>query len=246
MNQYAKLYKLKDSAKDRLCGSYTDTVFGCFLFFLVLVGAFLIPVLFPALAAMLTGVFSFRAFYTASVQTGLIFCLILTGFFKLGISYLCFRIACGQSCRYENIFYGFSGEILGKALFLSTLHLLVGILFQLPFLYLFLQYINSADYRMLIAALLASAAGYLIYVPIGLTFDIAYYLLLDFPEKRLGALLDATLHVIHGHRRRFFLLRISFLPLYLLCILSLGVGFLWICPYAHMTQVLFYLDLMKS
>ena len=48
-----------------------------------------------------------------------------------------------------------------------------------------------------------------------------------------------------GHKGRLFYIGLSFIPLKLLAILSLGIGFLWVYPYQYMTQTLFFLDLMN-
>ena len=48
-----------------------------------------------------------------------------------------------------------------------------------------------------------------------------------------------------GQRMRLFLLELGFLPLMLLCILSFGIGFLWLQPYMQMTHTCFFLDLMN-
>ena len=44
---------------------------------------------------------------------------------------------------------------------------------------------------------------------------------------------------------RLFLLELGFLPPMLLCVLSLGIGFLWLEPYMQMTYTYFFLDLMN-
>lgn len=248
MKQYAQLYKLKDQAKDRLQGQYGNLILGCFLFFLIIGGvflAFILPVLLPALMSVVTGSFTFYPVYVGSLQTGLILCQILAGFFRIGAAYACFRIVCGQFCRYANLFYGFSREVFFKTLLLTLFRLLVGLLLQIPFFLLLTRMTEASDYRLLIAALLVSAAGYACYIPVGLTFDIASFLLLDFPDKKTGDILQDSFSLLRGQRRRFFLLKLGFLPLYLLCIMSFGAGLLWIVPFTQMAQVLFYLDLMK-
>lgn len=42
------------------------------------------------------------------------------------------------------------------------------------------------------------------------------------------------------------LLTMSFLPLGFLCLLSFGIGTLWLVPYMNMTQTLYFLDLMQN
>ena len=38
---------------------------------------------------------------------------------------------------------------------------------------------------------------------------------------------------------------LSFLPLAILCILSIYIGFLWLTPYMQMTYACFFLDIMN-
>ena len=49
--------------------------------------------------------------------------------------------------------------------------------------------------------------------------------------------------MMHGNKGRFFYLQISFFGLALLCILTLGIGMLWLYPYMMTTEAFFYLDL---
>lgn len=247
MNQYAKHDELKDNAKDRLRGKYGDLVLGSFLSFLILLCVLFIFTL-PLILSFLTITITGGSCSLASVrflQAGLLIALILSGFFKAGLNWLYLSIACGQRCYYGDIFIGFHRENLWKTLFLSTLQTLIRTAAFLPCLYLAINYPGSFDLRWLVLTLAALAAGCAVYIPVGLALEITFCLLLDFPDKNNAALLRDGFSVIRGHRRRFFLLLCSFLPVYLLCVLSLGIGFLWIIPWAGMTRVLFYLELMK-
>ena len=47
---------------------------------------------------------------------------------------------------------------------------------------------------------------------------------------------------MRGHRVKLFYLYASFLPLYVLGILSLGIGLLFVEPYVNVTIAEFYLD----
>lgn len=247
MNGYASYDELKDRAKDCLHGKYGDLILGSFLFFLIKL-CVLFVFAFPLLLSVLT-IMAFGGSYgTASIrffQIGLLFVLLLAGFSELGLAYLCLNIVCGQRCYYGDIFYGFHRENLKKALILSVVQTLFRVVFLLPCLYLAAGCLDSPDHRLPVMALLALAAGVALYLPIGLTLETACYLLLDFPDKRIPEILHDSILVIRGSRMRFFLLHCSFLPVYLLCILSMGVGLFWIAPYFGMTKTLFYLDLME-
>lgn len=48
-----------------------------------------------------------------------------------------------------------------------------------------------------------------------------------------------------GRKLRYFLLQLSFIGWWLLGILTLGLGFLWIIPYMLQTNTQFYLNLKE-
>ena len=74
---------------------------------------------------------------------------------------------------------------------------------------------------------------------------LSFYLMLDFPQNSGKETLSLCWRLMKGHRSRLFLLELGFLPLMLLCILSFGIGFLWLQPYMQMTYACFFLDLMN-
>jgi hypothetical protein len=49
-----------------------------------------------------------------------------------------------------------------------------------------------------------------------------------------------------GNKGRFIYLLVSFIPLFLLGMLTCCVGFLWIIPYMQATLAQFYLDLVQN
>ena len=51
---------------------------------------------------------------------------------------------------------------------------------------------------------------------------------------------------MRGHKRRLFLLQLSFFPLMLLSLLSLGIGNLWLRPYMDVAYAFFFLNLMRA
>lgn len=248
MKQYAKRYELKDKAKDNLMGKYGALILGVFLFSLIIAVVlfiFAFPYLISASMTLLMGKGTLDMSSVRLYQIGVLISRVLNGFLKFGLSYMCLSIACGQSCGYHDIFFGFRRENLPKTLLLSIIQVLVSVLCIAPCEYLYSSYLFTQDYHWLTAALAAMVIGYVIYIPIGLALDITYYLLLDFPDRKTTVIIGDSFRIIRGHRRRFFLLQCSFIPLYLVCLLSVGVGFLWLNPYMHMTYVLFYLDLMN-
>ena len=52
--------------------------------------------------------------------------------------------------------------------------------------------------------------------------------------------------MMQGHKWRLFVLDLSFIGWFLLGILSLGIGFLWIEPFFYATHVKFYNELLRE
>ena len=92
---------------------------------------------------------------------------------------------------------------------------------------------------------LAQLVFLLIFLPLGLALSQVFYLALDYPDLTAGEILRLSLKVMKGKKRQLFIIQLSFLPLYLLGVLSFGIGLFWIVPYQKMTLTLYYLDLMK-
>jgi uncharacterized membrane protein len=76
-----------------------------------------------------------------------------------------------------------------------------------------------------------------------LSYSQTFYLLAD--DKTLGPLeaLRKSKAMMEGHKGRLFCLGLRFLGWSLLCILSLGIGYLWLMPYMYTTYARFYDDL---
>ena len=79
-----------------------------------------------------------------------------------------------------------------------------------------------------------------------LTFAMANYLLLDFPEMNSDRILRAARTMMRGNRMRLFRLYLRLLPLHLLGLFSLGIANVWAscCQYASVTA--FYKDIMSG
>ncbi|MCM1192119.1 MAG: DUF975 family protein [Butyrivibrio sp.] len=247
MKQYSKPYELKDKAKDTLRGNYGTLILGSFLFSLIIclvIFMFGFAFFLSAIASLYSGggysIAAYRMF-----QAGLWAGQVLSGFLGFGIAYLCLKLACGQPCSYTDIFYGFQRKNLFKVLLLTAVRLAFSFICTLPGEYFREKYLQSSHASLLLLTLLACMAGCCIYVPVALALDMTYFLLLDFPDKKAAGILRDSFHLIKGSRRRLFFLQLSFIPLWLLCLLSLGVGSLWLEPYMHMTYTLFYLDLIN-
>ena len=93
-----------------------------------------------------------------------------------------------------------------------------------------------------VLALVLSILGCLLTLWISAAFGIVYFVLIDGEELSVKEALKTTIALIKGHKKRFLYLQFSFICMYFLSLLSLGVGILWVQPYVMHTTTLFYLD----
>ena len=58
--------------------------------------------------------------------------------------------------------------------------------------------------------------------------------------------IDKSKAMMKGYKLKFFYLQLRFLGWALLCILTLGIGFLWLIPYAYVSMAHFYDDIKDN
>ena len=97
--------------------------------------------------------------------------------------------------------------------------------------------------NMYLLALGLSILSCILIVLIEITFGMTYFTLIDGEELSVTEALKATLKLIRHHKGRFFYMQLSFIGMYLLVALTLGIGLLWVQPYVMQTTTLFYLDI---
>jgi uncharacterized membrane protein len=69
------------------------------------------------------------------------------------------------------------------------------------------------------------------------------YLRYENPMLSAETLICKSMKMMNGHKMKLFLLDLSFIGWLLLCILTLGIGFLWLIPYMQSARAAFYEDL---
>ncbi len=77
------------------------------------------------------------------------------------------------------------------------------------------------------------------------SYAMAYYVYADNPE--LGALgaIKRSKELMYGHRLKLFWLGLTFIGWGFLCILTFGIGFLWLVPYFNTALAVFYHDIQQ-
>ncbi len=178
--------------------------------------------------------------YLVSFILTLLGCILQVGQYSF---YL--KLVCRQETQFKNLFEGFY-LYPDKTLLSQFLIHLFTLLCLTPGLVLFiLSYFSFIEISgMIILCILV--IGAILSLLIKLSFSQCYFLLLDFPKLSALELMKRSRELMKGHKKRLFLLYLSFLPMTILCLFSFGIGFLFVTPYRFMTETLFYLDLVQN
>jgi len=159
---------------------------------------------------------------TAAIQSipeaGALLSLIIGGPFTLGMATFSLSLSRDQEARFEQIFDGFRD--FGKALGAYLLIILY------VFLWLLLLIVPG-----IIAAI---------------SYSMTFYIMVDDPAIKATDAMDKSKQMMNGYKWKFFYLQLRFLGWALLCILTLGIGFLWLSPYYHVSIAKFYDDIKDN
>ena len=132
----------------------------------------------------------------------------------MGAAIFSLSISRGKEGRLEQLFEGFNHFATALVTYLLLL------------LYVFLWML------LLIVPGIIAALGY----------SMTFYILADDPLIKPQDALKKSKSMMDGHKEKLFYLCLRFFLLAILCILTLGIGFLWLIPYVHVTMAKFYDD----
>jgi uncharacterized membrane protein len=79
-----------------------------------------------------------------------------------------------------------------------------------------------------------------------LSYSMTFYILAD--EESMDAMeaIDKSKAMMDGYKWKYFCLGLRFVGWAILCILTLGIGFLWLVPYMQVTNAKFYEDVKAN
>ncbi|MFI3251833.1 MAG: DUF975 family protein [bacterium] len=143
---------------------------------------------------------------------------IILGPLTLGLTIVSMKIARGEEVEVVNLFDGFKNFFIALAAFLKK------------FLYLFLWYI--------------------LFIPIRIvkyfSYSMTYYIIADNPGMTSGEAITKSRYMMDGHKLDLFMLELSFIGWYLLCIFTFGIALIYVAPYVATTKALFYEKLKEQ
>jgi uncharacterized membrane protein len=141
--------------------------------------------------------------------------LILNGPLALGAAIFSLSLARNEEAGVEQIFFGFYK--FGKALAAYLLMLVFILLWAL---------------LLIIPGIIAA-----------LSYSMTFYIMADDASISPMEAIDKSKAMMYGYKWKFFCLGLRFLLWSILCILTLGIGFLWLIPWMNVTIAKFYDDI---
>ena len=149
---------------------------------------------------------------------GSVLALFIAGPMMVGVSMFSLSLSRGESARLEQIFEGFKnyGTVLGAYL--------------LMVLFIFLWML-----LLIIPGIIAAIA-----------YSQTFYILAE--DDTIGSMdaLKKSKEMMDGYKWKYFCLGLRFIGWALLCILTLGIGFLWLSPYIQISYAKFYEDIKAA
>lgn len=166
---------------------------------------------------------------------------VLVYLLQIGMTVIILHMTRRQTYGLSDLFYTFRAHP-DRFIIVSVIQIGISMILQIP-AYIFLLLYPGDTIKHILLYLLLLLAGSIVSFIVLLGFTLADLLLID--NENLGAIdaIRQSWAMMHGNKGRFFYLQISFFGLALLCILTLGIGMLWLYPYMMTTEAFFYLDL---
>ncbi len=152
---------------------------------------------------------------SALPKGGSLLSLLTAGPFMLGVAYFTLAYARNEEPRFEQVFDGFKefGRTLGAYILMFL------IVFGLTLL-------------LIIPGIIAA-----------LSLSMTFFILADDPDISVGDALDKSHQMMKGHRWKLLGLYLSFIGWFILSLLSLGIGLLWLIPWIQISKAHFYEDI---
>ena len=235
-NKNMKINEIKANAKDAVLSRVWVAVF-ITLLYLLSTNIVSLCVTFPISGTGITPLL-------LSELATCISCLIV-GLLRAGLCSFYLGYCTGRPVGIPDLFLGFFilPDRTLKATFLLTI---IEIICLLPYnLYSFFMVKEMTVESFLIMMGLV-LLGEILYLLVTLPFAPIYFLLMDMPELPLGKIFKMSAWLMKGNKLRYIGLHLSFIPLQLVGLLTLGIGNLWLEPYFNSAVTWFYLDAVNN
>jgi uncharacterized membrane protein len=157
------------------------------------------------------------------------------GIFTFGLYFILMSLAYDQKPVFRDLFRGFRKENSDRVVKMEAVLAAIELACMLP-----AQIVSFVAGSNTVLIIVLYAAGIVLSCYVGLTFAMGVVLLIDFPDMMSTEALRTSANMMKGNKGKLLYIELSFIPLYLLGIISCGIADLWVYAYNQMTVTSFY------
>ncbi len=227
---------LKADARELLLGKYKPTVAAYFIMEL-LISMVLSFFQTPGNLRTPAGLVIYYA--------GYFIILLLSSVFMVGQNYLYLNIYREKEFATNNLWYGFR-FCADRTMFVYLVILGKSLLCTIPCIIATVLLVSTKNYYLFLLVAACVIYALIATTVISIDYSQALYLILDHPDLSARQLLAQSKEMMKGHRGSYFFLLVSFFGIFLLSIMTFGIGMLWIYPYFTATKTGYYLELYSK
>lgn len=232
MNQKKKCKELKRISRENLNGQY-QTAMGVFL------SVILINILTDLPFSYLLGNVYATTTQTIIYYIAEVLLSIVVGVLQMGLIRFHICMAKKQQTHITDVFYCFRYSS-NRYFAAYIIYYVISMIAKAPYLVARIFFKFSGD--TLYTAIMLTAISVVLSIIVNILLVFYQYLIVSRDDLGVFACLAKAVRLICGNIFRFIYICLSFTGMLVLCLLSLGIGFLWIEPYFQQTLANFYLD----
>lgn len=211
--------ELKTDAKDKLKNLWAEAIKITLLLFGISFGiSFIISIMVFSVYGIANGGYDADAIKSLSDILSNLLEIVLTALFTFGYTSFFLKVSRGEEVTYKELF-----SKTNMWLKFICVSFLTGIVVMLGFICFIIPGIILA---------------------LGLSQTIL--ILLDDPEMDVIEAMKKSWAIMKGYKMDYFVLGLSFIGWAILCVFTLGIGFLWLIPYIQVTECNFYNKLKEK
>ena len=229
---YASSRELKNIARDKMLGQY-GTAIGAFLFMRVIL------IMLLGMCSSIFGQHRVMMMIAAFIIT------LFEGIFTYGELSIYLKIAVGMPTQSMDVFSAFRNSAVRA---IKARLILVAIVYGGLYIFLGIDYLTDMMQASIGKAIDAVFGTVILIICIYLllTYSQVMYFMQDFASISVKEACIRSRNLMQGNKLTLLLTYLSFIPIYIVGVLSFMVGVYFIHPYVKMTLTEFYLDRVKK
>lgn len=256
VNRMRKTSDYKLMARQRMFYKYGTLAGGTAIYGAIYVGIFILVLIAYSSNLLSQGVFqsveSMQAYidemavsveYTFIMEGIIILISALMSTVSVALQYMCLKVARGQETKISDLLYVVKNNPDKVIIIFLVQHILTFVC-NLPANMLAL-YINrlGSNASLEIVYYVFMIIGYIADIIFIVLFSQAMFIYIDDPQLNSMTCIRTSTIIMTKHFKKFISLYVSFIPMYIMAMFTLGVGYIWVIPYQYTTFALFYMQL---